>query len=109
MFGKGPRIKALELRKQLLIAESELNRAQLTHEWQSMAHGVRDLIHRAKTLGAWASTAAALVAGLTAWRSGPAPAGPTKLSWSHKLLKAVRLAVTIWSALRARPQKEASR
>jgi hypothetical protein len=30
----------LESRKQLLIAESELNRAQLVQEWQAVADGV---------------------------------------------------------------------
>ena len=37
MFGKKPRLNPLESRKQLLIAESELNRAQLVQEWQTMA------------------------------------------------------------------------
>ena len=37
MFGKKPRLNPLESRKQLLIAESELNRAQLVQEWQAMA------------------------------------------------------------------------
>jgi len=43
MSGKPSLVSLLESRKQLLIAESELNRAQLSEEWQTMTHGVRDL------------------------------------------------------------------
>ena len=50
----------LELRKQLLIAESELNRAQLSEEWRKMAHGVHGLADQAKTIAAWTSSAALL-------------------------------------------------
>jgi hypothetical protein len=106
MFGKKSRVSPLELRKQLLLAESELNRAQLSQEWQTMRHGVRDLAHRAKTMGAWAAAAALLVAGLTAWRSGrPAP-GAAPLSWFQKILNGARLASMIGFAFRARGQKE---
>ena len=105
MFGKYSHVSSLKSRKQLLIAESELNRAQLSAEWQTMSHGVRDLAHRVKIMGAWASAAALLVAGLTARRSGrPAP-GAAKLSWFQKILNGARVALTIWLALRARGQK----
>ena len=35
MFGNNPRVNPLEARKRLLVAESELNRAQLVEEWAS--------------------------------------------------------------------------
>jgi hypothetical protein len=89
------------LRKQLLIAESELNRARLSEEWQTMAHGVRDLAHRAKTIGAWASAAALLVAGVTAWRRGAPSPGTAKSSWFQKILNGARLGARIWFAFRA--------
>ena len=108
MFGKNPGLNALASRKQRLIAESELNRAQLSEEWQTMTHEVRDLAYRAKTMAAWASVAALLVAGLTAWRRGPPAPGAAKSSWFHKLLRGARLAATIWFAFRARGQKEES-
>jgi hypothetical protein len=106
MFGRKSRVTPLELRKQLLIAESELNRAQLCEEWQTMAHGVCDLAHRAKATAAWASSAALLVAGLAAfWRRKPAPAA-TKSSWFQRILNGARLASTIWFAFRARAHQE---
>ncbi len=96
----------LALRKQLLIAESELNRAQLAEEWQTMGHGIRDLAHRAKSIGAWASSAALLVAGVTALRrSSPAPS-VTRSTWFQKIQNGARVAWTIWSAFCACSQNQ---
>ncbi|MCX6905615.1 MAG: hypothetical protein NTW03_19480 [Verrucomicrobia bacterium] len=106
MFGQKPRLNPLEARKQLLIAESEINRAQLSQEWQALARGVHDLAQRTKTITAWASAAALLVAGLTAWRSGPPASGAAKPSWFQKILHGARLASTIWVAFRACGRKE---
>lgn len=106
MFGKKSHVSPLGLRKQLLIAESELNRAQLSEEWQTMGRGVCDLAHQAKIMAAWASSAALLVAGVTVWRRDlPAP-GAAKSSWFQKILNAARVASTIWLAFRAHREKE---
>jgi hypothetical protein len=106
MFGEESHVSPLELRKQLLIAESELNRAELSREWQTMAHGVRDLAHRVKTIGAWASSAALVVAGVAALRRGSPAPGTAKSSWFEKILNGARLASTIWFVFRARGEKE---
>ena len=106
MFGKTPHLSPLELRKQVLIAESELNRAQLSEEWQTITHGVRDLAHPVKTIGAWAWVAALLVADLTALRRGPLAPGTARLSWFQKILNGARLASTIWFAFRAHGEQE---
>ena len=107
MFGKTPHVSSPASRKQLLIAESELNRAQLTEEWQTMAHGVRDVAHRAKTIAGWTSSAVMLVAGVAALRRGPAAPSTAKSSWFQKVLNSARVASTIWFAFRARSEKEA--
>jgi hypothetical protein len=99
MFGKGPRLDPLESRKELLIAESELNRAQLSQEWQTMTLGVGALAHRAKTIGGWVSSLALLMAGLAALRTGPPPRGAAKTNWFHTILNGASLASTIWLAL----------
>jgi predicted phage tail protein len=109
MFGKKSHISPLKSRKQLLIAESELNRAQLSEEWQKMARGVRDLAHRATTIATWVSSAALLVAGAKALRRGPPAPGTAKSSWFQKILNGARMASTIWLAFRARGQKEQPR
>ena len=53
MSGKNPRMNPLESRKQLLIAESELNRAQLVQEWQTMTDEVHSLVNQARTIVHW--------------------------------------------------------
>jgi hypothetical protein len=93
----------LESRKQLLIAESELNRAQLVQEFQTMTHEVRSLAGRAQTLTSFASAAATLVTGLASFRSKKSAAAE-KPSWLRTILKGAGLAGSLWSELRARPK-----
>jgi len=106
MSGKKPPVNSLELRKQLLIAESEINRAQLRQEWRAVTDGVRCVADRAKTLGSFASAAAALMAGLVAFRRSKAPPDTGKSSWVRTVLKALRLAGSIWLAFRPRGRDE---
>ena len=102
MFGKNPRMNPLESRKQLLIAESELNRAQLVQEWGAMTAGVRTLADRVKTYGSIASSAALLVAGLTAFRRGKSGDAGVKPSRWRTLLKGAGLVSTLWLNFRPR-------
>jgi len=102
MFGKQPRLSPLESQKQLLIAESELNRAQLSEEWQTMTIGVFGLARQAKAVGIWASAAALLATGFQTWHRGPPASGAAKSSWFEKLLNGARVASTIWFAFCAR-------
>lgn len=92
----------LESRKQLLIAESELNRAQLTQEWRAMAADVHALASRARTIGSFASAAAALVAGVASFRRLKSGAAAAKPSWPQTILKGAGLVSSIWLAFRAR-------
>jgi hypothetical protein len=89
----------------MLVAESELNRAGLSEEWQAMAHGVHDFAHRTKNLAAWASSAALLVAGVPALRRGLSRSGTAKPSWFQKILKGARVASMLWFAFCARGEK----
>jgi hypothetical protein len=102
MFGKKPHLNPLESRKQLLIAESELNRAQLIQEWVAMTAGVRTLTDRVKTYGSLASSVALLVAGLTAFRRGKSGDAGGKPSRWRTLLKGAGLVSTLWFAFRAK-------
>lgn len=91
MSGKNPPISHLELRKQLLLAESELNRAQLVEELETVADGVRSISHRAKSLGLIVSSTAMLVGAFAAFRRGkPVEAGP-KQSLLQSILNGVSL------------------
>ena len=102
MFGKTLRMTTLESRKQLLIAESELNRGQWSGDMAALAAGVGAFTDRAKSIGSIASSAAVLVAGLVALRRAKSVPGDTKPSWLGKPLKGAGLLSTICLALRAK-------
>ena len=88
----------LQSRKQLLLAVSELNRAQLVADMTALTADVRALTGRARCIGLIVSSAAALVAGLAAFRQGkPADAG-AKPSWLQTILKGAGLVSSLWTA-----------
>jgi hypothetical protein len=102
MSGKNTRLKALDLRKQMLLAESALNRAQLIQEWETLAGEVHALARQAKTFSAMASAAGLLVAGLSAFRNKGPASPPDKPSWWQSLLKGAGVASSVWFAFRSR-------
>jgi len=102
MFGKEPHLNPLESRRQLLVAESELNRAQLVQEWVAMTAGVRTLTSRVKSFSSIASAAALMAVGLAAFRRGRAPSAGVKPSCMQTILKGARLISALWLAFRAK-------
>jgi hypothetical protein len=97
-------MNALESRKQLLIAESEINRAQIAQEWQSMADGVHSITGRARSFTSIAVAAGLLIGGLVAFRRIKSAPVDGKIPWWQALLKGAQLAGSLWSELRARPK-----
>lgn len=96
----------LELRKQILIAESELNRAQLIQEWRTMAGEVHALAAEARTIRSFASATTTLVAGVASFwhkKSSPADEKPSLLK---TMLKGVAQINTLWAAFRTPSQKQ---
>ena len=108
MFGNNPRVNPLESRKRLLVAESELNRAQLVEEWGELVADVHSFTDRAKTFGSIASAAALLVAGLAAFHRGKSAPAAAKRSWLQTILKGAGWVSTIWLAINSpgRNQKD---
>jgi len=102
MSGKNLHVTPLESRKQLLIAESELNREQLIEEWQAMGLGVRALGARVKSVSSLASAAALLAAGVSVFRRGRALPNGAKSSWLQTALKGAQVAGSIWLAIHGR-------
>ena len=109
MFGKNPRLNRLESRKQLLIAESELNRAQLLQEWRTMADEVHALAEQARTIRSLASAAASLVAGVASFRRKKSASGAGKSSWWQSLLKGAQWASSLWTEFRPSDRDQANR
>jgi hypothetical protein len=99
MFGQKPGINPLQARKQLLIAESEINRGQMLEEWQDIAEGVRAMSDRVKSVGSLASAATLLVSAFPLRTSEPSTGKP---SWVNTVLKGAKLAGSLWLAYRGR-------
>ena len=91
----------LAARKQLLIAESELNRAQLIEEIAALTANVKRLSERTKSFGLIASSAAALVTGLAAFRGGKTLDVGAKPTWLQSILKGAGVVSTFWLAFRS--------
>jgi hypothetical protein len=91
----------LASRKRLLIAESELNRAQLVQELQTISAKAHSLANQARTISSLASAAATLIAGLASFRrkkeSAPVMEKP---SWLQAILKGAQLAASFWPKFR---------
>ena len=102
MSGKKPHLNPLASRKQLLIAESDLNRAQLVQDWQTVADGVYSVADRARILGSVVSATASLVAMLASFRRQKSVSAAEKPSWLPTLLKGAELISTVWQAFRSR-------
>ena len=97
----------LRSRKQLLIAESELNRAQLVEELETIKNKVHSLANQARTISLFASAAATLISGITSFRrkkeSVPAVEKP---SWLQTIVKGAGLVSTVWQAFRPQSRKQ---
>jgi len=91
----------LQARKQMLIAESELNRAQLVQEWETLADGYRSVTHYAKSFASVVSSAATLLGGLAALRRRLREKAHGKSSWLHTILKTAGLLSDFWLAFRS--------
>lgn len=94
-------MKPLESRKQLLLAESELNRAQMVGDLTALTTGVRTLTHRATQLGSMASSAALLAMGLTVFQRGQTVGPVAKPSKINRILNGAVLLATLWLAVSA--------
>ena len=106
MFGRPPALTALQMRKQLLVAESELNRAQFKEDWQAAREELAVLAGQARTISSFAVIGAVLLGGLAVWRSikSARPSAP-KVSWLDRLHQGVSLVSTLWAAIRP-PSRE---
>jgi hypothetical protein len=85
-------------RKRLLLAESELNRAQLARDVSVLAGGVRALTERTSVVRSVATSAAGLVAGLATLQRNK-PAQPSRM---HAILQGAGIAASLWLVWRGR-------
>lgn len=109
-----PQLNPLQSRKRLLLAESELNRAQLVGDVAAIAAGLQSLGAKARSIEAVASAAAVLFTALAAGtRGGPAEPAP-KRPLLTTLIRGAGLLSSLWLAFRTdrsphRPPRESAR
>lgn len=99
---KSPVVTPLKLRKELLIAESELNRAQLINEWAAATEWHRALNTGVKTAGSIASVAVLLVTAVRAFRRRREPKDGVDSSWVQPLIRGAGLVSSLWKTFRPR-------
>ncbi len=111
MPARRTRLTPLGARKQLLIAESDVNRARMLEDASEFAAGFKSATSRARSIGSVASSAAMLMASAAALRPSGTVAAGVKASPFRALLKGVGLLSTLWLAFRAQgrtPQADPS-
>lgn len=89
---------SLKTRKQLLIAESEINRQLLVRDFRMLSHGIQGLTHEVSRYGGYLTSLAALATVVSIFRR-PKPAVPKKTAWLDYIVKAVRIGVSLWPML----------
>jgi hypothetical protein len=92
----------LEARKQLLIAESEINRARLKDEIGELAENVHRFREQAGAIGSIATSSVKLLVGLAELRNGHREEPTAEHSWVRSILKGVGLVTTVWRTFRPR-------
>jgi hypothetical protein len=97
-----PSLNTLEARKQLLVAEAEVLRARMGKDMKIIQQGFTVVGTQAKSIASFASIAAIVVAGFSAFRGARKIQSKGKSSLISKLFTGVRAASTVWLALRSR-------
>ena len=93
---------ALETRKQLLIAQSELNRNQMLGDLMELGAGIDALNTRNKSMGSIVTSAAELVSGIVGYQRGKTRDAARNTTWVQTALKGTGLLCTLWLAIRSR-------
>jgi hypothetical protein len=104
MPGKNLHLTPLESRKQLLLVESELNRAQLLNELRDFRNEIHHLKNQMHAISSIASSATKLATTFSAISSAFTHRGSDekkKSSWISTLLNGARTGASIWGALRS--------
>jgi len=101
MPGSKPSLKTLQIRKELLIAEAELLRAQLGHDLEVIQRGFSGLGEQAKSVASYASIITTVLAGISEFRRGQSASPGGKPSLISTLLSGIRTVSAIWGMFRS--------
>jgi hypothetical protein len=103
---KNSRLNPLESRKRLLVAESELNRAQMVADLSALKSDARALVDHVTSFGSIASTVARLVSGLAAFKREEPENGDGKSHWFRKIIRGAGLVSSVWRAFRPKEREK---
>ena len=94
----------LETRKQLLLAESEVNRVLIARHWERMTEGALGLAGEARRAGKLAALGGGLLGALGLFRLARAPKARAGRPWFRLVFSLARWAVPLWMELRKEPR-----
>jgi hypothetical protein len=107
MFGTKSGLSPLQSRKSLLVAESDLNRAQLAEDWKVMSHGVHTVASRVRSFGSIASVAATIGIGLSAFQCSRVATKGVKTSWLQTAVTGAKIVSSLWLTFASRKKENA--
>ena len=96
MFRKNPHVSPLQVRKKLLLAESELHRAELVRELKELKGEVEHIKSHLKTVGSIASSAALAASAFSLFRRHLSRNGSGKPSWISTALAGARIGTSLF-------------
>jgi hypothetical protein len=103
-------LKSLELRKQLLLAESEVNRGELIKEFDHLKSEFTRVKKNIRTIGSIASTAALVASAISIFHhrtqgtehsNGAEHKGSSKISWLSAALDGARMGASLFLKLKS--------
>jgi len=100
MPGQKPDVTSLETRKQLLVMESDLNRAYLCEEIVRLADDLRAVGNELHSAAAVASSIFTTFAPKNNGAAEESP--PEKPSWVSTIVRGVKLGTSLWLAFRSK-------
>ncbi len=102
MFGKNTSINSLATRKQLLIAESNLNRVRLIQDLKTISSGCNDIARHARSWKGVSDCAISLMTAFDGYHPRKESRHHTHSSWGETLTSGVRLVTALWQQFHSR-------
>ena len=104
MFGKKSYLKALETRKQEILAQSDVHRIELLKDWETIKTELHQVKKHVRTAGTVASSAVVLAAAASVLRRKHEPSkteNHAKVPWVAAALKGAQVGASMFMKLRS--------
>ncbi|HTV41901.1 MAG TPA: hypothetical protein VMF08_15065 [Candidatus Sulfotelmatobacter sp.] len=104
MFGKKSYLKTLELRKQEILAQSDVNRVELLKDWEVLKTEMDRIKKHVRTAGSIASSAAFVAAAAALFRhkhEAPNTESRSKVPWVSAALSGARVGASLFTKFRS--------